>query len=72
MYSDGYDGHCLRALAYFGDEMEDIKMTPEGGISYEAIIGNGHIYFHSEEIIDYLGTEMLGKDLYLLIQKGTS
>lgn len=25
IYTDGYDGHCLRAYAYFGDQMEDIK-----------------------------------------------
>ena len=24
VYLDGYDGHCLRAYAYFGDEMPDI------------------------------------------------
>ena len=24
VYTDGFDGHCLRALAYFGDEMPDI------------------------------------------------
>ena len=24
VYTDGYDGHCLRAYAYFGDQMPDI------------------------------------------------
>ncbi len=24
MYTDGYDGHCLRAYAYFGEQMPDI------------------------------------------------
>ena len=24
VYTDGYDGHCLRAFAYFGDQMPDI------------------------------------------------
>jgi len=72
VYSDGYDGHALRALAYFGDEMPDVEMTPNGGTSYEAIIRNDHFYFHSEEVIDYLGTEMLGKELYTLIMKGKS
>jgi DNA polymerase-1 len=24
VYTDGYDGHCLRAQAYFGDQMQDI------------------------------------------------
>lgn len=27
VYTDGYDGHCLRAHAYFGDEMPDIDPT---------------------------------------------
>lgn len=25
VYTDGYDGHCLRAFAYFGDQMKDIR-----------------------------------------------
>lgn len=27
VYTDGYDGHCLRAQAYFADEMPDIDPT---------------------------------------------
>lgn len=26
VYTDGYDGHCLRAYSYFGDRMPDIQM----------------------------------------------
>ena len=29
VYSDGFDGHCLRAKAYFGDDMPDITDTVE-------------------------------------------
>lgn len=29
VYTDGYDGHSLRAFAYFGDEMPDIEDTVE-------------------------------------------
>ncbi len=29
VYTDGYDGHCLRAFSYFGDEMEGIEDTVE-------------------------------------------
>ena len=29
VYSDGYDGHCLRAFGYFKDEMPDIVDTVE-------------------------------------------
>ncbi len=27
VYTDGYDGHCLRAFAYYGDQMPDIENT---------------------------------------------
>ena len=27
VYTDGYDGHCLRAYSYFGDQMADIGNT---------------------------------------------
>lgn len=29
VYTDGYDGHCLRAFSYFGDQMPDIVNTIE-------------------------------------------
>jgi DNA polymerase-1 len=29
VYTEGYDGHCLRAYYYFGDQMPDIKETAE-------------------------------------------
>lgn len=30
VYIDGYDGHCLRAYSYFGDQMPDIPNTVSG------------------------------------------
>lgn len=30
VYTDGYDGHCLRAYSYFGDQMPDIPNTVSG------------------------------------------
>lgn len=68
VYTDGYDGHCLRALAYFGDDMPDIETVPDGAIAYKAIINGKGVYFHSEEEIEYLGTKMTGADLFTLIQ----
>lgn len=64
VYTDGYDGHCLRALAYFGDQMTDIELCPEGATAYMVEIGGNKIYFHSEEQINYMGEDMLGQDLY--------
>jgi DNA polymerase-1 len=33
VYIDGYDGHCLRAYAYFGDQMPDIDPTSVDSIN---------------------------------------
>lgn len=35
VYTDGYDGHCLRAYAYFGDNMPDID--PNSVVSINSI-----------------------------------
>jgi len=35
VYIDGYDGHCLRAYSYFGDQMPDILDTVESINSIE-------------------------------------
>lgn len=35
VYTDGYDGHCLRAYAYFGDQMPDID--PNSVVSINSI-----------------------------------
>ena len=69
VYTDGYDGHCLRALAYFGDDMPDIETVPDGAVAYKATINGKGVYFHSEEEIEYLGTKMTGQDLFNLISK---
>jgi DNA polymerase-1 len=69
VYSDGFDGHCLRALAYFKEHMPDIEMLPYNAVAYSASINNKNIYFHSEEIINYNGQELLGKELFALINK---
>lgn len=33
VYTDGYDGHCLRAYAYFGERMPDIDPTSVASIN---------------------------------------
>jgi DNA polymerase I len=64
VYSDGYDGHCLRALAYFGDQMPDIEIAPDGATTYEAVVNGETIYFHGHETIDYLGEMLTGDQLF--------
>lgn len=67
VYSDGYDGHCLRAQAYFGEHMPDIELAPETAVTYKAIIDGQEVYFHSEEEIEYQGESMTGADLVILL-----
>lgn len=69
VYTDGYDGHCLRALAYFGNHMPDIETCPDNGVAYAAVIEGKKVYFHSEEEIEYLGTKMTGADLFKTINQ---
>lgn len=44
VYTDGYDGHSLRAVAYFGDQMPDID--PESVYSVNQLNEDGHKYAH--------------------------
>jgi len=67
VYSDGYDGHCLRAHAYFGEHMPDIETCPPNAVAYAAQMGDKTIYFHSEEEIEYLGQSMKGSELFKLL-----
>jgi DNA polymerase-1 len=68
VYSDGYDGHCLRALAYFGEHMPDIKLLPKKSTAYKADVDNKTVYFFDDEKINYMGKHMSGKEFYNLIK----
>ena len=67
VYTDGYDGHCLRAAAYFADKMPDIEICPDEGETYKAIVKGETVYFHSAERITYLGKPMTGRELFELL-----
>ena len=69
VYTDGYDGHCLRAFAYFGEHMPDIQTCPPTAIAYKAKVGDETVYFHSEETVEYLGQTMKGSELFKLLNK---
>lgn len=64
VYTDGYDGHSLRAHSYFEERMPDIELAPEGARCFRALIGDQEIWFHEQETITYLGQTMTGADLY--------
>lgn len=67
VYLEGFDGHALRAQAYFGDRMPDIQRAPEGAVCYKANVGGTDVFFHSEEDIEYEGRIMKGRELYGLL-----
>lgn len=69
VYSDGFDGHCLRALAYFKEHMPDIEMLPPEAQAYMAIVNGKQIYFHSLEEIEYQGQKLLGHELFAQLNK---
>jgi DNA polymerase-1 len=69
VYTDGYDGHCLRAFAYFGEHMSDIEDCPDTATPYKVKVGDDTYYFHSEEKVEYLGQEYLGSELFKLLNK---
>lgn len=69
VYSDGFDGHCLRALAYFGEHMEDVKLLPDNAKAFKAIMDGKDVYFHSDEEIEYQGQKLLGSELFALLNK---
>ena len=62
--TDGYDGHSLRAHAYFGDQMPDIEVAPEGARCFKATAGGKELFFHEQEQVTYLGQEMTGLELW--------
>ena len=64
VYIDGYDGHSLRAHAYFGDQMPDIEVAPEGARCFKATAGGKELFFHEQEQVTYLGQEMTGLELW--------
>jgi DNA polymerase-1 len=64
VYTDGFDGHCLRAQSYFPEAMPDIETAPEGARCFQATIGSKVIQFHEQEAIAYLGQNMTGKELW--------
>lgn len=67
VYTDGFDGHCLRAHSYFQEQMPDIETALEGVECYRAKVGDTYICFHADEQIEYLGKIMTGRSLYELV-----
>lgn len=60
VYTDGYDGHCLRAYAYFKDQMPDIRQVEEHTKCYEV---NSQT-FTEHDTINLNGKILTGSEFY--------
>ena len=49
VYTDGYDGHCLRAYGYFSDKMPDIKKVPDDEVCYKVTNDDGKEEYLTKE-----------------------
>ena len=49
VYLEGFDGHCLRAYSYFGNQMPDIHMAEEGDTVYKVTLDDGTVIYCNEE-----------------------
>jgi DNA polymerase-1 len=67
VYLEGFDGHSLRAQAYFKGDVPDIERAPEGAKCYRAMLGTKEIYFHEHESIVYMGKQVTGAELFQLL-----
>lgn len=48
VYTEGYDGHCLRSYYYYGDQMPDIKMASPQDRCFKVTLDNGDIEYLTE------------------------
>ena len=69
VYLKGYDGHCLRAYAYFKDQMPDIELAAPNEQCFTVKVGNKLIDVKETQLIRYKGQILTGKQLYEQIHK---
>ena len=67
VYTDGYDGHCLRAHYYWGNKMPDIEQATSHEKCFTAKVGIDTIYFKSNDSITYEGRVYTGEQFYELV-----
>lgn len=59
VYTDGFDGHSLRAYSYWGDQMPDIQQAT----NEKCYMVDG-VSFKESDTINYQGTKYTGKNFY--------
>ena len=67
VYTDGYDGHALRAHYYWGNKMPDIEQATPHEKCFTAKVGIDTIYFKSNDSITYEGRVYTGEQFYELV-----
>lgn len=67
VYTDQYDGHCLRAYAYFKDKMPDIQLAEENEICYKAKLNGEQIVWKASDLINFQGQEYTGEQFYEMV-----
>ena len=69
VYLEHYDGHCLRAFSYFGDQMPDIQLPEQGEACYMIDIEGNNYYFTATQEVSYKGQTYTGADFYKLVSE---
>lgn len=66
VYTDGYDGHALRAYAYFKSSMPTICQLPLNTQCFKASIEGKTVFFTEHDTIHYQGNSYKGVEFYEL------
>lgn len=66
VYTDGYDGHALRAYAYFKNEMPNICQITDNTKCFKVVVQGKSITFTEHDTIHYQGKTYTGADFYAL------
>lgn len=64
VYTDGYDGHSLRAYSYFGEEMPTIQLALEDERCFRISVEGKEIIFKASDTIKYKGKDYMGGEFY--------
>lgn len=63
VYTDGFDGHSLRAYNYWRDKMPDIEQAQENELCFKI----GKHYIKATDTIHYQGSTYTGEEFYELV-----
>lgn len=67
VYTDGYDGHSLRAYYYFKEQMKEISQATDDDKCYCVKAGHNTIYFKHTDTIKYKDKTYSGEKFYELV-----